>query len=53
MGTLDESGPIGFKEAPDDEIHFTMRILFSEKDVSPAGSNSFPNNSGSTSPNLP
>lgn len=53
IGTLDGSSPIGFEEGPNDDIHFTLRTLFFENDVSPMSSDSFPKNSGITSHNLP
>lgn len=53
MGPPDEVDPIGLEEGPDDDMHFTMRRIFSKNDVSPVSSDSFPIRLGSMSPNLP
>jgi len=53
METPHGSGPTSQKEGLHDDMHFAMRRLFSKDDASPDNSDSLPNSSGNTSPNLP
>jgi len=53
MGILDALSPTGLKYGPKDDMHFTMRRLFFENDVSPMSGDSLPRSLGSTSSSLP
>ena len=53
MGTLDGMGFIGPKEGLDDDMHFSMRKLFVENNVSPMSNDSPPRSLGSIFSNLP
>lgn len=53
MGMLYGSDPTGLQEGLDDDMHYTIGILFFENDVSLVSSDLLPYSSGSSSPNLP
>lgn len=52
MGMPDISSHVGCEEILDDDMHYTMTILFSNNDVFPVNRDSFPIISGSISPTL-
>ena len=51
METSNEMGYTGFKEGPNDDMHFSMRRLIVENDASNVSNDSPSHNSGSISPN--